>query len=403
MTLIDGTPSPVPIAPASEPLAGGNYAVVPKGSGTKIWVAILLVYLIAFALPVFADTGILANHLGVRPNGSVYGWQAFLVGLFMQRTGWFANLAIWTGIVLLARGRLLLATVAGLVAVGLGSMYLSILADHSLVSPQSFSVGYFCWLASAVLVAGAGLGLRLFGPGRASLIFATVTGATGVAALVTVAHYIIVMTAPPSEATLADRLISGDVAARRAAARKLALDHKPELIPVFIRAANDPDDKVRQLAIGGLGDIGPAAVSAVPTLIAVLSTPFADPPTGRIDRKRAATSRSAAAAALGNLGPVAKGAVPALSAALKDENVPVRRWSATSLGEMGPAGRPAIPALLAALGDADVQVRRYAIQSLMKIGPGPDCVPQLSTCLHDGDITVRETAAALVKSLKKPQ
>jgi len=403
MTLIDGTPSPVAITPASEPHKGGDPAAVPRGSGRKLWLAILILYLFAFALPVFDDTGILANHLGVRPNGSVYGWQAFLVGLVMQRTGWFANIAIWIGIFLLARGRPLLAATAGLVALGLGSMYLSILADHSLVSPQSFSVGYFCWLGSAVLLTGAGLGLRLFGPGRGSLLFATATGATGVAVLVTVAHYIIVTTAPPTEATLADRLTSGDVAARRAAARKLALDHNPKLIPVFIRAANDSDDKVRQSAIGALGDIGPAAASAVPTLIAVLSTPLAEPPTGKIDWKRAASSRSAAAAARGNLGPVAKEAVPALSAALKDENVPVRRWSATSLGEMGHEGRPAIPALLAALGDSDLQVRRYAIQSLMKIGPSADCVPQLSSCLHDEDATVRETAAALVKSLKKPQ
>ena len=191
---------------------------------------------------------------------------------------------------------------------------------------------------------------------------------------------------------MADRLHSDDVNVRRTAARKLALDHNPELIPVFIEATKDPDDKVRQSVIGALGDIGPRAVAAVPTLISILSGP---PPAfeKKADPKRAANSRSAAAAALGNIGPAAKEAVPALVAGLKDENVPVRRWSATSLGEMRAEGRSAVPALVQALHDPDAQVRRYAIQSLQKIGVDHDSVPALTPSLHDSDDAVRETAA----------
>jgi hypothetical protein len=160
MTGLDGTMSPLPIAPAGGPLAGGDRTADARAWEKKLCAAVVLVYLIAFALPVFDDTGILANHLGVQPHGAVYGWQAFLVGWFVQRIGWFANIAIWIGMILLARRKPLAAALAGVLGLGLGSTYLNLLADHSLLSPQSFSAGYFCWLASAVLLAGGGLGLR---------------------------------------------------------------------------------------------------------------------------------------------------------------------------------------------------------------------------------------------------
>jgi hypothetical protein len=397
MTLIEGTPSASTVQ-AGESHNEKNATVGARRQLKRVWLSIVGVYLIAFALPVFQDTGLLANHLGVRPHGSVYGWHAFLVGFFMQRTGWFANLAIWVGIFFLSRKRPLIAATAGVVAIGLGSMYLTILADHSMLSPRSYSIGYFCWLGSAVLLVGAGLGLGWLGPGRGSLIVAGATAVFGVTALVAVETYIVVTTAPPTQAALADRLITGVVTARRAAARKLALEHKAELLPVFIQAAEDADDKVRQFAISAIGDIGPAAAPAVPTLIVVLKGPLGELP-AKFDGKRAANSRSAAAAALGNIGPAAKDAIPVLSAALQDDNIPVRRWSATSLGEMGTDGQSAVPALIAALADADPQVRRYAIQSLQKIGPSRDITPSLANALHDADPTVRDAASVLLKSL----
>src|ERR1700722_20243840 len=128
MTLIEGT-MPASTVSAKEPHNGTSATVEARRLLKRTCLAILGIYLIAFALPVFQDTGLLGNHLGVRPHGSVYGWHAFLVGFFLQRTGWFANLAIWVGIFFLARKRPLIAATAGVFAIGLGSMYLTILAD----------------------------------------------------------------------------------------------------------------------------------------------------------------------------------------------------------------------------------------------------------------------------------
>jgi HEAT repeats/PBS lyase HEAT-like repeat len=400
MKSLDEPTAPEPPAPAGGWLAPAGAHSVPHSRTRKLWLAVLALYLVSFLLPVFHDRGILANHLGVQPNGSVYGWQAFVIGLVVRWFGWAANPVIWLGVFFLARRKPRVAAGAGVLAIVLGLTYLELLVGHSLLSPRSYSVGYFCWLASAMLLTAAGLGLRWFGLGRRLTIFAAASVAIGVALLVTTEYCIVVLTAPPSEATLADRLHSDDVNVRRTAARKLALDHNPELIPVFIEATKDPDDKVRQSVIGALGDIGPRAVAAVPTLISTLSGP---PPAfeKKADPKRAANSRSEAAAALGKIGPTAKEAVPALVAGLKDENVPVRRWSATSLGEMRTEGRSAVPALVQALHDPDAQVRRYAIQSLQKIGIDHDSLPALTPSLHDSDDTVRETAATLLKSPNK--
>jgi hypothetical protein len=398
----DEPTAPEPPPPAGGLLAPADAPAIPRSGTRKLWLAVVCLYLLAFVLPVFHDRGILANHLGVQPNGSVYGWQAFVIGLVVRPFGWVANLAIWFGVFFLARCKPRVAAAAGVLAIVLGLMYLELLVGHSLLSPKSYSVGYFCWLASAMLLAAAGLGLRWFGLGRRLTIFAATSVAIGVVLLMTTEHFIVVLTAPPSEATLADRLHSDDVNVRRSAARKLALDHNPELVPVFIEATKDPDDKVRQSVIGALGDIGPRAVAAVPTLISILSGP---PPAfdKQADPKRAANSRSAAAAALGTVGPAAKEAVPALIAGLKDQNVPVRRWSATSLGEMRAEGRSAVPTLVQALHDPDAQVRRYAIQSLQKIGVDQDSLPALTPSLHDSDDTVRETATALLKGPNKSQ
>lgn len=78
-----------------------------------------------------------------------------------------------------------------------------------------------------------------------------------------------------------------------------------ENLPVFIRALNDEEARVRLCAAQMLGRIGPDAREAVPALIRALDDESVE-------------MRFTAANALGNLGPAASQAVPALEEALKD-------------------------------------------------------------------------------------
>jgi HEAT repeat protein len=77
--------------------------------------------------------------------------------------------------------------------------------------------------------------------------------------------------------------------------------------------------------------------------------------------------RKAAALALGDIGPAAHSALPALVHALQHDNeAGVRRRAAVALGDIG--AEEAIPALHEATKDADETVRRTAAAALAEIG-----------------------------------
>lgn len=160
MKSLDESTAPEPPAPARGLLTPVDAPAAPQSGTRKLWLAVLGLYLVAFVLPVFHDRGILANRLAVQPNGSVSGWQAFVIGLVVKPLGWVANPAIWLGVFFLARRKPRVAASLGVLAIVLGLMYLELLVGHSLLSPHSYSVGYFCWLASAMLLTAAGLGLH---------------------------------------------------------------------------------------------------------------------------------------------------------------------------------------------------------------------------------------------------
>jgi HEAT repeat protein len=77
--------------------------------------------------------------------------------------------------------------------------------------------------------------------------------------------------------------------------------------------------------------------------------------------------RSLAAEDLGELGPNARAAVPTLRKALKDPSDSVRWWSATALGNIGSAANEAVPDLKVALKDEEFPVKRHATEALQKI------------------------------------
>ena len=72
---------------------------------------------------------------------------------------------------------------------------------------------------------------------------------------------------------------------------------------------------------------------------------------------------------LGNLGPEASEAVPTLTEILKGSpDKELRRLAAQALGKIGTASHPAVPALIAAVQNDDPAVARYAAESLGLLG-----------------------------------
>jgi HEAT repeat protein len=140
---------------------------------------------------------------------------------------------------------------------------------------------------------------------------------------------------------LAKQLKTGDVDARRAAAKSLGESGAAakSAVPALTDALRDSDLYVRRFAAQSLGQIGPAAKSAVPVLSTLVRN-------GR-DKKEVL---DAAADAIGKIGG-GVGSVEALAATLRDTSreSESRRQAAEALGRMGASAKPAIPALLEVL------------------------------------------------------
>src|SRR5205823_4227922 len=153
-------------------------------------------------------------------------------------------------------------------------------------------------------------------------------------------------------------LKDGDTSARLAAAAALG-DIGPaarDAIPALAEAMKkDTELQVREEAALALGGSGQAA--AVPPLIDVLNGDDED-------------VRRLAALALGEIGPAARPAIPSLIKALRaDKDYRVRFHAAEALGRMGPEAKVAIPALREALKDDRPEVSNAAAETLKKIDP----------------------------------
>ncbi|MSS70536.1 MAG: HEAT repeat domain-containing protein [Candidatus Latescibacteria bacterium] len=135
------------------------------------------------------------------------------------------------------------------------------------------------------------------------------------------------------------------------------------------RGDGDPNDRpfeVRLTAIGALSQAGPAALDAVPALVAMLKG------VEELEEADGYQFRGLAAWVLQGLGPESARrspeVIPALAGALKDEERRVRLNAAAALGAMGPATAEAVPALLEALRHPDVLTRRYAALAFGALG-----------------------------------
>jgi HEAT repeat protein len=116
------------------------------------------------------------------------------------------------------------------------------------------------------------------------------------------------------------------------------------------------DQYARKMAAERLGDMGPAARSAVPVLIQAL-------------KDWDFLVRHRAAEALGKIGADPETVVPALTASLGDKHPIVRAMAAESLGKFGPAAASALPTLRKQLSDAHPQAQDRAARAIEAIAP----------------------------------
>lgn len=153
-------------------------------------------------------------------------------------------------------------------------------------------------------------------------------------------------------------------------------------------ALNDPDVRVRIYAAQAFFKIGGPAQR----VLAVLDAEMKNRQIDRFDRW-------AAARALGEMGAAAETAVPTLVAALADPSHVVREAAANALFALGPTARRAADALHKALQDEKPEVRSAAAAALWRIDGRRDlALPLLLAGLKHEDYTVRyETAAHLEK------
>ncbi|MHC4253629.1 MAG: HEAT repeat domain-containing protein, partial [Planctomycetota bacterium] len=195
------------------------------------------------------------------------------------------------------------------------------------------------------------------------------------------------------------------------------------VLPVVSFVLDSRYSWVRLLAANLLGEMGPEAEEAVPSLTAALlstntqlqhNAAIALGKIGSTSHGVVAAlvellaededyqSRSAAAKALGMLGPKAKEAVPALARAMADRAHGVRCDAAEAMEKMGPAAAGAVGDVVRMLEHEEYGIRRSAAKVLGSIGGGAKAaIPELTDLLEDPEPMVRKAAAAALDRIRK--
>jgi len=157
-------------------------------------------------------------------------------------------------------------------------------------------------------------------------------------------------------------------------------------ITALIRALDNDDPLVREIAVECLHEMGPKAASARDALIQKLR----QDPGVRV--------RWQAARTLTQVGKDGKAVIPTLIATIGDEDCDVRVMAISSLAELKSKAIEAVPALCEALNDHEYRVRRAAVEALVNISPSSDAVlaSLLNVLKSDPEWQVRDkTAGAL--------
>lgn len=111
------------------------------------------------------------------------------------------------------------------------------------------------------------------------------------------------------------------------------------------------------------------------------------------------TVQAQGAMGLAELGPAARSAVPSLIGTLESSDTLVRRESARALGKIGPDARDAVPSLVKVCSDPEWTVRREVAMALGAIGEKQDAVPALEKMQADRDNLVSKAAKESLRQL----
>ena len=190
-------------------------------------------------------------------------------------------------------------------------------------------------------------------------------------------------------------------------AKRLAALGKPA-VPYLIEALGEDNAPVRSRCADALGEIGPDAWQAAPTLVLLLvdkDGPTASSAGDALESMGAAAVPALAkaakmpgkvlrVAAARTLGGIGSSAVRTLVLFLGDVEPEVRFAAADGLAKIGPAADRASGALAATMGDENPHVRALAARALGKIGPGAKLAAgALAEATRDTVPLVRDEAA----------
>ena len=188
----------------------------------------------------------------------------------------------------------------------------------------------------------------------------------------------------------------------------------PQATPGLIDGLRDSDATIRKWSAFVLGNIGPDARDAIPTLIVLLGQDpnetvraMAARALGLIDRTGKSVSalidathsesygiQMQAETALGSIGPPAREAVPALTRLLDTHHDTFRLNVAHSLSRIYGFHECAMPEVIEAIRNPDSVIRIAAIRSLFwHQDQSEAAIPDLIQSLSDPDRNVRMTAA----------
>jgi HEAT repeat protein len=135
------------------------------------------------------------------------------------------------------------------------------------------------------------------------------------------------------------------------------------LVEALCQVAASTKGSAGAQAIEVIGEMGPGAKEAVPTLVKLLENPQLAA-SGRIFGP---PSRLGVIRNLGRIGSEARASVPALLATLKNNNRQLHTETVRALAHIGPTTKDAVPALNEALHDSDPEVRSRAADALKRI------------------------------------